>query len=235
MSSELLNTSIAPISKTEQVVNRLIQYLKEADVKPGDEIPTELSLAANLGVSRPIIREALSHIKLLGLVEARKKRGMILAEPNFALTMEKMLLPKLLEGDTRQDIFELRLMLEVGIADSLFAKIVFKDILKLEAIIGEEKELKQQERTPRVIRKLVSIDTKFHAYLYKISNNAMLQSLQKVLLPTVKYVIAHQFKMDPLAYGKVSHEELIRILKVGSVNDFRIAMREHLALHFAEL
>lgn len=230
-----LTDPISTPNKTELVVDRIMEYLQNSDVQPGFTIPKEIELAASLGVSRTIVREALSHLKLLGLIESRKKRGMVLAEPKMVPALGKVLLPNLLEQKTRHEVFELRLMLEIGIADALFDKIGAEDIKTLERIIKDEQTLMEQEKTNAVMKKLISIDTSFHAYLYEITGNTILQSLQEVFLPTIEHVIEHQFDIDPMSYGQVSHQRLLDILSSGTAEDFRLAMREHLSVHFNQL
>ena len=231
----VLNNSSVTVNKTEHVVNKLLDHLKLADVRPGDLIPKEMELVENLNVSRSVLREALSHLKLLGLIDSRKKRGMVLTTPNMVNALDKVLLPKLLGENTRQDLFELRLMLEVGIADALYSNITDEDYIILDGIVEDEQELVKLDKSEEVIEKLVAVDISFHGALYKITGNSFLQSLQKVLLPTIKHVMIHQLDMNPLSYGKISHNELLNILKSGTVNDFRLAMREHLAVHFSHL
>src|SRR5882757_5397523 len=77
---------------------RLREYLKEKSFKPGDALPKELDLADSLGVSRNVVREALSRLRMLGMVETRKKRGMVLARPDILSSFERVLDP-LIIGD----------------------------------------------------------------------------------------------------------------------------------------
>ena len=51
------------------------------------------------------------------MVETRKKRGMVLAMPDVLGSFEKVLDPLIMNDDTLQDLFELRLVLEIGLAD----------------------------------------------------------------------------------------------------------------------
>lgn len=231
----LLSNPIPTPNKTELVVDRIMDYLQNSDVRPGSSVPKETELAASLGVSRTIVREALSHLKLLGLIESRKKRGMILSEPKMVPALGKVLLPKLLEQKTRREVFELRLMLEIGIADALFDRVSNEDLKALAQIIKGEQALMEQEKTNVVMKKLIAIDTNFHAYLYEITGNTILQSLQEVFLPTIEHVIKHQFDIDPMSYGQVSHQRLLDVLKSGTAEDFRLEMREHLSVHFDQL
>lgn len=233
--SSLINTEISTLSKVEQVVNQLINYLQNEDVVTGDVVPTEKELSQNLNVSRPIIREALSHLKLLGMIEAKKKRGMTIKQPKFEKTLKKLLLPNLLQSEVRTEIFELRLMLEIGIAESLVTNVKEEDLKDLEDIISSEEKLMSGERTDSVISQLVDIDVNFHARLYAITKNDTLKTLQKMLLPTIEFVVKNQFQMDPLSYGSVSHQDLINTLRQRNAEKFRDAMKKHLSLHFKEI
>ena len=98
----------------------LREYLKKKSFKPGDSLPKELELAAALGVSRNVVREALSRLRMLGMIETRKKRGMVLARPDILGAFEKVLDPLIIDRETLQNIFELRLVLEMGLADLLY-------------------------------------------------------------------------------------------------------------------
>ena len=57
------------ISLADQVEQKLIAYLKNNNFNTGDQLPKEIELAERLGVSRKIVREALSRLRMLGMVE----------------------------------------------------------------------------------------------------------------------------------------------------------------------
>ncbi|RBN38856.1 FadR family transcriptional regulator, partial [Priestia megaterium] len=52
----------------KQVVDRIIQLLVSGQLKPGDKLPTEMELLDVLNVSRPVLREALSALEVLGVI-----------------------------------------------------------------------------------------------------------------------------------------------------------------------
>ncbi|HYH56481.1 MAG TPA: GntR family transcriptional regulator, partial [Anseongella sp.] len=54
---------------------RIREYLKKKSFKPGDALPKEIELAEALGVSRNVVREALSRLRMLGMIETKRKRG----------------------------------------------------------------------------------------------------------------------------------------------------------------
>ena len=202
----------------------LREYLKKKSFKPGDSLPKELELAAALGVSRNVVREALSRLRMLGMIETRKKRGMVLARPDILGAFEKVLDPLIIDRETLQNIFELRLVLEMGLADLLYIKKTDKDIADLEAIAKKENI---EDKSFRIKNEIA-----FHGKLYDITGNETLKRFQIMLMPIFDYVITLEEKPTR---GKVSHQDLVEILKSGNKDDFRIAMFEHLKPHFDRL
>lgn len=99
---------------------RLRENFRKRNYKPGDSLPTEMEMAQSLGVSRNVVREALSRLRMLGIVETRKKRGMVMSRPDILGSFEKVLDPFMIDEATLRDIFELRLVLEMGLPDLLF-------------------------------------------------------------------------------------------------------------------
>ena len=55
----------------DQVEDSLLTYFKKNDLGRGDSIPNENSLAAELGVARSVVREALSRLKMMRSEERR--------------------------------------------------------------------------------------------------------------------------------------------------------------------
>src|SRR4051812_13592603 len=146
-----LANDLKPISSDRMadiVELRLREYFKKKLFKPGDQLPKELELAAALGVSRNVLREALSRLRMLGMVETRKKRGMVLAMPDVLGSFERVLDPLIMNDPTLQDLFELRLVLEMGLADILFINLTKKSVSELEIIA--KNEIQDDKRTFRI-------------------------------------------------------------------------------------
>ena len=100
------------ITLVDQVEDRLLNYLKEKDIRTGDSIPNELELAAALGVARSVLREALSRLKMMGMIETRTRRGMILTEPTILGGMKRVVDPRILGEEALFDILGFRIALE---------------------------------------------------------------------------------------------------------------------------
>lgn len=227
MASKVYNglEKIVPATMADVVEVKLRQYLKNKPFLPGDALPTEAELAEALGVSRNVLREALSRLRMLGMIESKKKRGMVLTKPDILGAFEKVLDPLIIDKDTLQDIFELRLVLEMGLADLLFLRKTDKDVEELETIAKAEKyDSGKQFR--------IKSEIEFHGKLYEMTGNNTLKRFQSMLLPIFGYVVTLEKKKIA---GKVNHLDLVQILKKGTKEDFKKGMYEHLKPHFDRL
>ena len=204
---------------------RLREYLKQRAFKPGDALPGEVELAESLGVSRNVVREALSRLRMLGMVETKKKRGMVLTRPDILGSLERVLDPLIIDESTLRDIFELRLTLEIGLADLLYLRKTDADVEALEKIAKNEKL--SSKNTFRIQNEIA-----FHGKIYEMTGNDTLKRFQKMLLPVFGYVLTLE---KVRIVGKVSHMDLVEILKHGTKEEFRQGMLEHLEHHFQKL
>jgi DNA-binding FadR family transcriptional regulator len=67
------------------VAEQIVQLIAELQMSPGDRMPTEKELAARLGASRTMVREAIKILSAIGRVSAQKGRGLYVADGEGAL------------------------------------------------------------------------------------------------------------------------------------------------------
>ncbi|TKK71038.1 FadR family transcriptional regulator [Ilyomonas limi] len=217
-------------SLVDKVEATIVELLKNQKLKVGDSIPKEMELAETIGVSRTVIREALTRLKIMGLIESKKKKGAVITSPDLFGIIGKSMNPYILDEETLKQMFELRLVLEVGMADLIFQRITKKDIEELKQIVSHE--------PPATQHHLFNIDHEiaFHGKLYEITGNEALKKFQRMLLPIFDYVHHSGLLKKPASIKKfVSHNGLIDVIEHGSPEMFRNAMRNHLENHFARL
>lgn len=224
---------IAPLtnlSLVDKVELRLTEYIKKNNLKVGDTIPKEMEFAEALGVSRTVIREAFSRLRTIGMIESKKHKGMVLSQPDFMINLEKIFESNLLSDDTLKDVFELRLILEMGMIDVLFARKTEDNLNELEEIVTKM-ELENRDTSIFSLENEIA----FHGKLYEMSGNTTLRRFQELLLPVFQYVHAHKLSdADNYMYAKkfVSHRQLFNYLKEDNLEAFRQGMRKHLEPHF---
>ena len=127
-----------PKTLVDQVEDKLLTYLRTQNYQVGDMIPHEMELATELGVARSVIREALSRLKMIGLIESRTRRGMVLKEPSLLGGMRRIIDPRILSDESLYDILGFRVALELGICHAIFMHITPMDIAELEEILWRE-------------------------------------------------------------------------------------------------
>ena len=72
-----------PGTLTDRVSEALIELIRGDDFPPGSRLPSEMKMASRFGVSRTVIREAISRLKSEGLVESRQGSGVFVREENL--------------------------------------------------------------------------------------------------------------------------------------------------------
>src|SRR5690606_31756158 len=121
----------------DEVEERIIDYIRQNKLKPGDSLPNETQLSEDMGISRNVTREAMSRLRMLGIVQSRTKRGITIVEPPLFVGLEKVTNPHLFSEATIHHIIEMRIALEVGITDFIFNKIGEQDIVDLGKIVEQ--------------------------------------------------------------------------------------------------
>ena len=226
-----LKDKIEPLkssSRVDDVELRLMEFLVGNEIRPGDALPTEVELADAFAVSRTVVREALTRLRAMGLVESVKRRGSVITHPDVLSPFERLLRPQILDEETLRDIFEIRLVLEMGMADLLFARVTDDDLRELDAIVADEPQQRQIFA--------IDFEARFHGKLYAISGNRTLRRFQALLLPVFGYVHAKGMLSNaapsPPSGAYVTHKQLVEILRSGTPDQFRDGMRKHLDSQF---
>ncbi len=212
----------------EQTEKKLLDFLSRSGTRAGSPFPTEKELGEELGVSRTVIREALNRLKAMGIIDSRTNRGSVVASPDILQLMEKAFVPQILDQETLREIFELRLVLEVGICDLVFMRTTRTDLIELKKIVAEESNSNGSIFD-------VEHEIEFHGKLYELTGNKTLSRLQSLLLPSFQYaydnhIIAHSENVEYM-----SHKDLIKELETGTADSFRNGMRKHLENHYKRL
>lgn len=212
---------------TEQVEQKILKYVTDQGYQLGDTLPKENEFAEILGVSRVVIREALSRLRILGFVETKRKRGTVLKSPDMFYGVKTIINSGKLDMEALKDLFEVRIMLEIGMADFIFLRKTPEYIETLQKIVSEEEATNAED-----LEKLATLDIQFHSTLYKMSGNKTLRAFQNLLNTLfVTYSRSKNWKQRQI----ISHAALVEILKSGTTDAFRTAMRLHLNTRFEDL
>lgn len=212
------------LTLVEITQQQILDYVSKDGYKSNSVLPKEDEFASIFRVSRVVVREALSRLRALGFLETKKKKGTVLISPQPFGILEIIINSGGLDENSIRDLYELRLMLEVGLADFVFERKDEQGISRLLNLIEEEELCEDHKR-------LVEIDVEFHAILYQMANSRSLSNFQSL--------IGKIFTLYPGTRSEnwrqqeiISHRSLYHILEKGTPDAFRSAMRLHLTYQF---
>ncbi len=209
---------------TDQVERRIYEYIREHRLSYGDPLPKEEELAASLAVSRTITREALSRLKATGVIESRRRRGMVLKKPDLFEGLGKLIRFGMLDGPTRREFGQLRVVLEIGLADLIYLNRTPETVAELNRIAQRFLDCD----VPVEEQKQLELD--FHSRLFAMSGNAVLESFQTLLAPFFFEVI--RWTQSDTQRPHSEHYDLVRALQNGSRRQWREAVHKHFSHYF---
>src|SRR5919108_5492967 len=105
-------------SVTQEAIDRIREHIATGAWGPGTKLPREADLAAELGLSRSSLREAVRALALVRVLEVRQGDGTYVSslEPDLLLGDPTRFAAPLLRGDTILELFEVRRLLEPAAA-----------------------------------------------------------------------------------------------------------------------
>lgn len=115
----------------ERVVNQFLNAVTNDKLLPGTKLDSEVQLAASFQISRNILREAMKTLEVLGIIEVMHGRGTYIAE-NAKCRIANLDFIKALSSDqTISDLFEIRVVIEPGLAQFAAERRTEADIERL--------------------------------------------------------------------------------------------------------
>lgn len=210
------------------VVEDINSRIRQAQLKPGDKLPTESAIMAQYGVSRTVVREAISHLQAAGLVQTRHGIGtFVLEKPqgNLGIDTDSIV--------TVRDvlaILELRISMETEAAWLAASRRSEAQVAELAEALGD------MQRAMSAGRASVDADVRFHALVAEATGNRyfveMLGQLGNALIPRARLNTPGMEPERPLDYlERVNreHEDIFNAILRQDPEAARAAMRTHLS------
>lgn len=163
---------------SDAVASTLERRILEGSLKPGDRLPPERELAAEFGVSRPSLREAIQKLASKGMVQSRQGGGTYVTaalESSFFDPWQDMMgsYPNL-----REDMLEFRRMIEGQAAEWAAARATEADLQRLNLAYEKLEATFLNDDTER----RSEADIAFHQAVGDASHNVLIGHLSAALL-----------------------------------------------------
>ncbi|MBC7222462.1 FadR family transcriptional regulator [Candidatus Bipolaricaulota bacterium] len=181
---------VRPTKASTEVAQQLLRAIKEGVFPVDTKLPSEAELAQMMGVSRPTVREALSALAAVGLIEARPGIGNFVKNPTESMAFEALFL---LESEAScLEIMEARTILEPAVAELAAKKRTQEQAELLFAICEELEELASPERFDEYF----TADKRFHLALVQATGNSLLAAAMTPLINTMDQRIYREFTRE---------------------------------------
>ena len=206
--------------KSESVVQQIIDSLVEAmirkELRPGDQIPTEMELAESLGVGRNSVREAIKILVYFGVLEIRRAEGTYVCE-GFTETMIDPIIYGIIldKAGSYEYLMELREIMEAGVMKLAMQNAEEEEIRKLK--IQLERMRREIELGPDNVDRVFHEDNEFHSIITAMGHNPLVQKIEAVVR-TLTHSMRYETVKTMVESGKgqelyEAHAKLLQILE----------------------
>lgn len=213
----------------KRIVVYIRQLIERGELRSGDRLPAEREFAAQLGVSRTVLREALHTLAAYGLVELQHGRGVFVAAGSAHAAVQRLALSMTSDeaAPLLRDLFEVRRTLEGAAAEWAAERATPEQIADLRANLLEGIALYQ---APQVDASAVgALDARFHAVLAAATNNRVLMSLMAALVDELALARERSLAIPGRALRSLhQHEIVVMAIEERDAPAARRAMLEHL-------
>lgn len=217
----------------EEVINHIRDLLISGEVQAGDRLAPERDLADALGVSRPMVREALRTLEVLGIVAARRGQGpgagtFILSEPSPALEL-LLEMEFTLERFDLGDVIDTRIMLEQWAISGVPADADLTEAAHALTMMGQ----------PLGRDELMEWDLAFHQAIVECAPNRLVAHLYRSLRGAMHQRLADSLAgIDDEAWGPFwrrimrEHRMIYAALDAGDLDRVAELSERHVTRHY---
>lgn len=212
----------------QDIIEQIGAAIRQGVLKPGDKMPTESSLMTQHGVSRTVVREAISHLQASGLVQTRHGIGtFVLERPQAGLGLDA---ESILTLRDVLAILELRIGVETETAGLAAGRRTEEQVGELAGALAEMQQAMAEGRSA------VEADKRFHLLIAQATGNRyfvdILAQLGNAIIPRARLntpVLEQDKPADFLERVSREHDDIFRAIERRDPEAARAAMRMHLS------
>jgi DNA-binding FadR family transcriptional regulator len=201
------------------VVGWIERYIHDNDVAVGDALPTEEEIVRQTKLSRTSVREGLTKLRALGLIETRRKRGMRLTRSIALLDFVRLLSSNVLPPELASHVKGFRSAVELGLGPEVFRQCQPAEVRKLQRIY---EQMVVEADNPEVWPRL---DREFHLTLVSISRNKLAVWFHQLLDPFFRAYAPSEYPVKQEILDR--HRQIVQALSDRDPYLFDHALREH--------
>ncbi len=224
-----------------QIAKQIRDMILEGKLKIGDRLPAERSLAQQFGTSRASIREAMSALEMLGIIECRSGQGNFITADGSSGSIDGELLRSLLRGHDPYEIFEARLELEPTVAAFAAARATEEEKAELQQKLETLNGLSFKVHTgikslEDITEEYMECDRLFHLEIGKCSHNSVMYMVFSGVNLMMKEAHWRGMKRKSLMMEgnlqryDIEHSAIFRAIYEGDQEAARKQMQNHIGI-----
>lgn len=219
---------IKPKKIYEEVAEAILHMIQTGQLKPGDKLDSVQQLAENFQVGRAAIREALTALRAMGLIEMKQGEGTYVREFDPAMLSFPISTAILMSKEDVAHLLEVRKLLEVGAAGLAALKRTEEDLRAMQSALTQMREVIGDEELGE------KADFLFHMAIAEATKNPLLVSLMNnvsgMMMETMRetrriWLFAKQATTEQLLEDHIAIFEAIRDQNAELAQE---RMKEHL-------
>lgn len=206
-----------------------MRLIVDGELKPGDKLPSAKALADRFGVGRSTIREALSALKAMGLIDVRQGgASTVLTVPTTGLASLRV------NRQTILDLLEARQSFEISNAGLAAKKRTDEDLDAFRRILADMEAALDGSGSPDMEAEGERTDLAFHRQLAAATHNSVLLTLFEAVSSQMELAIRETRRAELYANRAVAdrllqeHAAIFEAVARGDAAAAEHAMREHL-------
>jgi len=211
---------------TCRLTDRIRARLQSGEFRDGDVFMTEAQLAAENKVSRTIVREAVSRLRGLGILESRQGKGLVVRRPDPLRLLSESLPSFAGSDDDFRELTKLRYVLEVGSIELAVSNASDDQVEELDQIA---KTFAQAVRTGKSVIQIFELEFRFHTLLLKMTDSSFVAGLHEVLSRFFEANVARHDTICGTGERSVwQHHELVLAIRDRDTERARFLIRTHI-------
>ena len=207
---------------TQMLVQRFQQMLRDGLISQGNRLPPERELATHFKVARSSLRQALKVLEIMGVITQRVGDGSYLNADTSSVLSVPMEFLFLLDETSVQELTELRILMEPGLARLAAERASSEDIALL------RQSIRDLESSSNNRAKLVSSDLLFHRAIFQASKNRPASSLFQTIHRAMAKMILVTSQLVELEHTLSFHKPIMHAIEKRDGDAAAALMMEHL-------
>ncbi len=212
-------------SRTELIVKDLMASITSGELKAGELLPNEKQLCEMFGVSRSILREAISQLASKDLVDVRQGYGTVVTKPRDEVALEAFSHYLTFNNITMLQIAELRSPLEIEIARIAALKARDSEIEQI------AKQVEKLDAPGLKTEEYVYADDKFHFLLASATGNPVFGIIMRILIAHIHAGRAMTIGTFGTKVVYEQHKKIVEAVKRHDPEAAMSAMKDHMDLN----